>query len=118
MFSPIAFFISLFAKQNKKKAEEKLGCKINKLTRKKDGVEVDDDDVFMALVSEEKEVWLIASKNGVDYDTFETVTKKNLIEVSTLNDSKSMSVAANSLASLKMQGINIRVNEFYTKISY
>ena len=70
--------------------------------------------MFVALVSEEKEVWLIASNNDKDYDTFETVTKKNLIEVSTLNDSKSMSVAANSLASLKMQGINIRVDDFYT----
>ncbi len=82
-------------------AEEKLAFKIDKFTRREDGVEVEDNDTLRELLSSGKEVWLIASQ--MTNLTQRTLVKEPQIKISTLNQNKPFSITANSLQSLKMQ---------------
>jgi hypothetical protein len=74
-----------------------LNIRIETLKRKKDLIEIDDDDVLSELMQQEKELWLLAEEVCDENNDV-----KN-INVYSLNNKEPIVVKANNLASLTEQ---------------
>ena len=78
--------------------EAKFGFKIEKLSRKEDDLEIEDNDVLRYMLNSGNEVWLVAKKS------FDVLPASYPVKVSTLRHLRPAIFKANNFESLKKMG--------------